>query len=605
MYIGNSSILQQFAPAIDYFSGTGSATQFTLSRTVGSTIQVQVVIENVVQNPSSAYTIVGQTITFSSAPPSGTNNIYVTYIAPTTQVTTLPQSPSISGSVTASGGYYAIGGFTGIYTDGSVLDYATGLGRLSVGPADAFAFYNGGPAGTETMRIDASGNLGIGTASPSDKLSISSNSCSVILGTGYGTFSGTNYYYGKLQLADSIGRTLIVTSPSNLVNGQIGTTSNHQLDFLINNSVRASIDVNGRLGIGGAPAVSIDASSKTDAIGVPAGTTAQRPSSLAAGQTRYNSTIAQAEYYNGSAWNQFTTIPSSSYSALYTLVGGGAGGGVGTTDSPGGGGGAGGVNQGTLTLTTGVTYTMYVGGGGAGGTVGTSYPGNGNTSYISGTGIVTQYGQGGGSGGNSLNNGDVPNPRPGGSGGGCGALKTGSTTLTNNIMSSIAGAGGATGQGNTGCAAMYYASSFISGGSGGGAGTSARVANTGNGPVGGASAGGDGILSIIDGNYYGGGGGGGYGSWQTSNMSNGGAGGGGQGGCYAIYPTNGSTNFGGGGGGAGCNSGYFNGATGGSGVIIISIPTARYTGTTTGSPTVTTSGSNTILKFTSTGSYTA
>ena len=172
MYIGNSSILQQFAPAIDYFSGTGSATQFTLSRTVGSTIQVQVVIENVVQNPSSAYTIVGQTITFSSAPPSGTNNIYVTYIAPTTQVTTLPQSPSISGSVTASGGYYAIGGFTGIYTDGSVLDYATGLGRLSVGPADAFAFYNGGPAGTETMRIDASGNLGIGTSSPDSKFTI-------------------------------------------------------------------------------------------------------------------------------------------------------------------------------------------------------------------------------------------------------------------------------------------------------------------------------------------------------------------------------------------------------------------------------------------------
>jgi hypothetical protein len=36
----------------------------------------------------------------------------------------------------------------------------------------------------------------------------------------------------------------------------------------------------------------------------------------------------------------------------------------------------------------------------------------------------------------------------------------------------------------------------------------------------------------------------------------------------------------------------------------LSIPTARYSGITTGSPTVTTSGSNTILKFTSSGSYT-
>ena len=33
--------------------------------------------------------------------------------------------------------------------------------------------------------------------------------------------------------------------------------------------------------------------------------------------------------------------------------------------------------------------------------------------------------------------------------------------------------------------------------------------------------------------------------------------------------------------------------------------TANYTGTTTGSPTVTTNGSNTVMKFTSSGSYTA
>jgi hypothetical protein len=37
----------------------------------------------------------------------------------------------------------------------------------------------------------------------------------------------------------------------------------------------------------------------------------------------------------------------------------------------------------------------------------------------------------------------------------------------------------------------------------------------------------------------------------------------------------------------------------------LSVPTALYTGITTGSPTVTTSGVDKILTFTSSGSYTA
>ena len=47
------------------------------------------------------------------------------------------------------------------------------------------------------------------------------------------------------------------------------------------------------------------------------------------------------------------------------------------------------------------------------------------------------------------------------------------------------------------------------------------------------------------------------------------------------------------------------GGSGGSGVVIISVPTTNYTGTTTGSPTVTTNGNNTVLTFTASGSYTA
>ena len=85
-YIGNTPDQQSFTPAVDYFSGNGSTTAFTLSRPVASVAQVQVAIENVPQNPGSAFTVSGNTITFTSAPPSGTNNIYVYYTSPITQV---------------------------------------------------------------------------------------------------------------------------------------------------------------------------------------------------------------------------------------------------------------------------------------------------------------------------------------------------------------------------------------------------------------------------------------------------------------------------------------------------------------------------------------
>jgi hypothetical protein len=39
--------------------------------------------------------------------------------------------------------------------------------------------------------------------------------------------------------------------------------------------------------------------------------------------------------------------------------------------------------------------------------------------------------------------------------------------------------------------------------------------------------------------------------------------------------------------------------------VLISIPTANYSATYTGTPSVVTNGSNTILIFTSSGSYTA
>jgi hypothetical protein len=83
-YLGNNSL--PFDPLrsnpkfdADRFSGTGSATVFTLTKPVNAATDVQVFVENVPQEPIVAYSALGTTLTFTGAPPSGTNNIYVVY----------------------------------------------------------------------------------------------------------------------------------------------------------------------------------------------------------------------------------------------------------------------------------------------------------------------------------------------------------------------------------------------------------------------------------------------------------------------------------------------------------------------------------------------
>jgi hypothetical protein len=309
----------------------------------------------------------------------------------------------------------------------------------------------------------------------------------------------------------------------------------------------------------------VDASGNTGALGLAKGTTAERPASPTSGMTRLNTTTLALEYYNGSGW---VTLSAVSYSVTALVIAGGGGGG----NNKGGGGGAGGfLTSTTNSLTSGQTYTITVGAGGAAAAAGS------NSAFAS---FLTSTG--GGYGGSEGSRNGVT----GGSGGG--ACRTGSIGT------------GTSGQGNNGGSGVE-SSPYFGGGGGGGAGAVGQ--NCPAGATGGA--GGSGLASSITGSSvtYGGGGGGGV--FNTSGSGFGGAGGSGGGGAAGndlANGTAGTVNLGGGGGGGG-NGG--NGASGGSGVVILSIPTASYTGTTTGSPTVTTSGSNTILKYTASGTYTA
>jgi hypothetical protein len=67
--------------AVDAFSGNGSTTAFTLSGDPGSENNTQVYVSGVYQEKDT-YSVSGTTLTFSTAPPTGTSNIEVVSSAP-------------------------------------------------------------------------------------------------------------------------------------------------------------------------------------------------------------------------------------------------------------------------------------------------------------------------------------------------------------------------------------------------------------------------------------------------------------------------------------------------------------------------------------------
>lgn len=274
------------------------------------------------------------------------------------------------------------------------------------------------------------------------------------------------------------------------------------------------------------------------------------------------------------------TRAGAAVSVNYLIVAGGGAGGTGV----GGGGGAGGLLASTTSLSSGVTYTISVGSGGLKGTPFSGVSargGNGGDSYISGTGFTTITAIGGGGGGTNSGTTDGSS-NPGGSSGGRSDNRAGS------LAAATAGQGNIGGESTPGWGDPYGA------GGGGGAGAVGSNHNSNGG-----GAGGVGLASNITGTtvYYAGGGGGG-------SFSGGGLGGNGGGGTSTgnSATANGTDGFGGGGGGSKSNGDTA--GVGGKGVVILSIPTASYSGNYTGSPTITTSGSNTILKFTGNGTYT-
>ena len=288
------------------------------------------------------------------------------------------------------------------------------------------------------------------------------------------------------------------------------------------------------------------------------------------------------------------TFTPPSYATKFTalLVGGGGAGGY----RHGGGGGAGGLVYTEVDVSPGETFTVSVGAGGVASSDISVLGSNGGDSTLSKNGEVIHRAVGGGAGGNCYvnpaNNKEsgvdwsLTQGRDGGSGGGNGYFNYDSSLGDDNYATrynkhrgqGTANQGFNGGAANVGIKSITQAnnnSGSVSGGGGGGAGKAGGDASEDH-PAS-AGSGGSGKTYDISGRsvYYAGGGAGGTQKIAGDKNANintfalGGAGGGGNGGWWTTMATPGVDGLGGGGGGGSGDTGYYQGANGGSGCVYI------------------------------------
>ncbi len=201
-YLGNTPSTSFATVVKDSFNG--GSTAYTLSK-VATTNSVSVFVENVRQEPTTAYAVSGTTLTFTATTPSGTGNIYVLHMNPTT-TTTHPSAQNLT----------AVNG--------------TLTGTLDVTGDVAID--------SDTLFVDVSqDNVGINTNAVDSDVALEVNgNVAFKNGSNYSLYADvdgalTAYHNGTAAIATASGGAVTVTNGITLSDGDLTVANGHGINF--------------------------------------------------------------------------------------------------------------------------------------------------------------------------------------------------------------------------------------------------------------------------------------------------------------------------------------------------------------------------------------
>jgi len=206
-YLGNSPASNFASVTKDTFSGDGSTTAFTLSK-AATTNGVAVFVENVRQEPTTAYAVSGTTLTFTAAPVSASgNNIYVLHHNSPASTATHPSAQALTAT-------------SGTFTDDLTVD-------------------------TDTLKVDASEDT---VCINTTDTNFDAGADDLIVGSGSGDSGITIYTGGSAGDKGSIFFADSTVGSSAEKKGQISYEQNNEImTFFTNDTLAMQIDLNGHV----------------------------------------------------------------------------------------------------------------------------------------------------------------------------------------------------------------------------------------------------------------------------------------------------------------------------------------------------------------------